>query len=276
MAVHDQEQDQTSDARRKRQPLGAWRDILGALAPVLALGAVVLYGYLSIAYDEFYRSLGVDRSDVGLSYTGVLARSSGFVVTYLILATLFALLVITMTLQLVYRQRRDPATTWWRAGGRLVAAMTTLPFLLFLTLAGPLQEADDAARAVRAGRPVIPVRDALRLPILAIRADPATVEPAGKPGDAPAVERLGRREVLYLGQASGTVVLYDPAAQQAVYVPASSIILRVTNCNAEPAPDPACRQLWRSDKRASSTRPRTSVGRAVLSRLLTQVSALGK
>jgi hypothetical protein len=78
------------------------------------------------------------------------------------------------------------------------------------------------------------------LPIITIRADVTTVEPAGKPADAPAVERLRGRKLLYLGQSAGTVVLYDADADRAVYVPDSSIILHVANCDAKPPPDPTC------------------------------------
>jgi hypothetical protein len=80
------------------------------------------------------------------------------------------------------------------------------------------------------------------LDVLAIHAAPATVEPAGKPSDSPAAERLRGRRLLYLGQSGGTVVLYDAATQRAVYVPGSSVILHVANCDAKPPPDPACRK----------------------------------
>jgi hypothetical protein len=104
--------------------------------------------------------------------------------------------------------------------------------------------AEDAARDVKASHAVRPVRPpvpdmSIPLTILAIHADPATVEPAGKPGDSPAADRLRGRRLLYLGQAGGTVVLYDAAAQRAVYVPASTVILQVANCRGTP-PGPAC------------------------------------
>ena len=106
----------------------------------------------------------------------------------------------------------------------------------------------DAAHKAQVGFAVGPVRQRgylgpiSELPIVAIRADPATVEPSGKPGDAPAADRLRGSHLLYLGQSGGTVVLYDPAFQQAVYVPAASIILRVLNCDGGFASElPDCR-----------------------------------
>jgi hypothetical protein len=248
MAVRDQEQDHASEAGRpRRQALAAWRETLGALPPVLALVAVLLYGYLSIAYDQFYRRLGVDLSDVGLSYTGVLARSSGFVVAYLLGVALLVGLVVTSRLHVDQRRRLDPAKA--ARDARLLGAVTAVvALLLAATLVFPLVDAGNAAHKAQVGIPVGPVRQRgylgpiSELPIVAIRADLATVEPAGKPGDAPAADRLRGSHLLYLGQSGGTVVLYDPAVQQAVYVPAASIILRVLNCDGALASKlPDCR-----------------------------------
>lgn len=246
MAVRDREQGQASDIRSDRRPLAAWRDILGALTPVLAVSAVLLYAYLSIAYDRFYRGLGVDPGDVGLSYSGTLARSSGFVVAYLAVAGFLVVVPAILTLGQPQARRTNRR--------RFNALLGLAGFMLVAMLIDPMLAAGYAARDVRAGMPVGPIRfqgvpmtpiPLPALPVLAIHADPATIEPAGKPGEAPAAERLRGRKVLYLGQANGTVALYDPGAQQAVYVSASSILLHVSNCNAAPSPDPACRQFQR-------------------------------
>jgi hypothetical protein len=251
MTVRDQEQDQPSEVGSPlRRPLVAWRETLGALPPVLALVAVLLYGYLSIAYDQFYRRLGVDLSDVGLSYTGVLARSSGFVVAYMVFVALLVGLVVTARLHVDQRRRREPAKA--ARDARLLGAGTAVAAILVArTLVFPLIDAGDAARKAQVGFAVGPVRHRglgpiSELPIVAIRADPATVEPSGKPGDAPAADRLRGSHLLYLGQSGGTVVIYDPAVQQAVYVPAASIILRVTNCDGELASKLHDCRFWRS------------------------------
>jgi hypothetical protein len=75
MAVRD-EQQPTADRTGGIPP---WKDTLEHLPAILAVGAAVVYGYLSICYDMFYGHLGVNPADVGLSYTGTLARSAGFV-----------------------------------------------------------------------------------------------------------------------------------------------------------------------------------------------------
>jgi hypothetical protein len=118
--------------------------------------------------------------------------------------------------------------------------------LISIAVAWPSFKVREAANAVKVGQPVPPIA----LPLLSqalvpIRADPVTVEPSGKPKESPATDRLQQAKLLlYLGQAGGTVVFYDPAMQRAVYVPGSAVILHVANCRAEPPPD-ACQQASR-------------------------------
>jgi hypothetical protein len=139
---------------------------------------------------------------------------------------------------------RDFTPTQRRRADRVSRYLVVL-FVAAL-LANVFLKAEDGAadvragRAVRALRPPVPGGASIPLTILVIHADPATVEPAGKPGDSPAADRLRGRRLLHLGQAGGTVVFYDSAAQRAVYVPASAVILHVANCLATPPPDPAC------------------------------------
>jgi hypothetical protein len=233
MAVRDEQRHQ-HDAADPERPKLSWRDALGHLPAFVIAGGLVLYGYLSISYYSFYSRLGVDPNDLGLSYTGTLARSSGFVVAYL----LGAFLLLPLPSRRWYRG----ASAWAKRATRVALAISVV---ILGMAAGVLPgAARGAARHVEAGEPVGPVR--LQLPLLrmelvllAIHADPAYVEPAGKPGEFPAVERLRQEDLLYLGQSTGTVVLYDPAAQEAVYVPAGSIVLHVSNCSDEP-PEPLC------------------------------------
>jgi len=245
MPVRDDQQPAMGDEAITDLP---WGSALRHAPVALALGALVIYGYLSICYDGFYRALGVDPGDVGLSYAAILARSSGFVIAVFFVLFFFVPVLLPSTPP--SRPRRYAA--WVRrhvtpemrrrgdTGSRLVAAS-----LMLLLLLQVFELAEDAASDVKAGKPVGPVRPrvpgmSIPLNILAIHADPATIEPAGKPGDSPAAERLRGRKLLYLGQSGGTVVLYDAAMQRAVYVPASSIILQVANCGAKPPPDPTC------------------------------------
>jgi hypothetical protein len=229
MAVRD-EQQQTADRSGGMPP---WKDTVGHLPAVLAVGAVVLYAFLSLCYDSFYRSLAVEPSDVGLTYAGTLARSSGFVIVYAFM--------VGFTLQPGLLRKAEPELGEPSPRMRRFEILLAVG-LLVLVFGWPFIGTTEAANAVKAGEPVRPLllpAPAPPLPILAIRADPATVEPAGKPGESPAAERLRGRRLLYLGQAGGTVVLYDAAEQHAVYMPASSIILKVANCGAKLPPDRA-------------------------------------
>jgi hypothetical protein len=71
MAVRDE---QPLKETRRGPP---WRETLSQAPAVLLGGGLLIYGYLSICYDTFYGSLGVDPNDVGLSYVGGL----GFLAT---------------------------------------------------------------------------------------------------------------------------------------------------------------------------------------------------
>jgi hypothetical protein len=244
MAIRDQEP--SAEVRELRRGL-PWRETLGYVPTLILLGGLLIYGYLSICYDRFYGSLGVDANDVGLSYTGTLARSSGFVIAYTLLIGWLAGGPLT-TLPAAARHEREDPTSRVPRRMRLASIVFSL-ILLALTLSPPWLKAREASSDVQTGKPVAPIRflltpwssrPLLPIPVLAIHADPAMVEPAGKPGESPAADRLRGRHLLYLGQAGGTVVFYDAAAQRAVYVPSSAVILHVVNCRGKPPPDPAC------------------------------------
>ena len=132
--------------------------------------------------------------------------------------------------------------------GRLALVLVVLVGLLIGAFSGAPILASNAARDVRAGKPVAPIRfmqvpwspyrPPLTIPVVAIHADPATVEPAGDTTDSSSVERLQGHRLLYLGQSGGTTVLYDATSDRAVYVPTSSIVLHVADCDAMPSREP--------------------------------------
>jgi hypothetical protein len=123
----------------------------------------------------------------------------------------------------VYGASRRTLTVviWSIAILSLMVVAALVPFL-------SLPRADAASQ----GRPVAPVR-LFGLTVLAIRADSASVEAVGKSEEAPAIKSLQSRALLYLGQANSTVVLYDSKEKQAVYLPASSVLLRVKSSEAK-------------------------------------------
>jgi hypothetical protein len=230
-----------SETEARRRLPSWWDQLAGSAVPLLAVAAILLYGFLAICYDRFYGSLDVDLNDVGLSYSTTLARSPGLVAAFLIAAG--AIRGPSLGIAMLTGDPEKPPRS------KIVAVVIAILFVLWLVIWVPLA-ARGAADDVKAGKPVIPIWVGSpfgRIPILIIRASPAVVEPAGKAGEFPAVERLRGRKLLYLGQANGTVVLYDPNndAEQVIYLPASSTVLRVSNCDANRSPDPVCKQLDR-------------------------------
>ena len=235
MAVRDEQQ-----LKETRRGL-PWRETLSHTPAVVLVGGLLMYAYPSLCYDLFYGRLGIDPNDVGLSYTGTLARSSGFIVVYL--AVVFFVWLYFVQFALVPRARALELSL-----DRARIAFVLTGVIMAVLLWWPMRASENAAKRVQAGNPVTPIRlttppELVPLPpfpVLAIHADPATVEPAGKPGESPAADRLRGKKLLYLGQSSGTVVLYDADVQRAIYVSASSIVLQVTNCRAKPPPGAAC------------------------------------
>jgi hypothetical protein len=234
-------------AVRDQEPLWRhlpWKDTLGTLPAVFVMAGLLIYAYLSTCYDRFYGSLGVDPHDVGLTYIGTLARSSGFVI-----ASLFIIGCLVTAFLGVARGFGVGSVGFAPLSGRrlalvrvvfvglLIGAFSSAPFL-----------ASNAARDVQAGKPVAPIqfaqgpwspsRPPLIFPVVAIHADPATVEPAGDTTDSSSIERLQSHRLLYLGQSGGTTVLYDATSDRAVYVPTSSIVLHVADCDAMPSREP--------------------------------------
>jgi hypothetical protein len=105
--------------------------------------------------------------------------------------------------------------------GLLVGALVGGALLITIPLVvGP------RAERVTDGEPVGPIRIP-GITLLDVSARRASIEPTGDGAKAQAVSGLSRRELLYLGRSAGTIVLFDPAVDRAVYVPSSTAIVRV-------------------------------------------------
>jgi hypothetical protein len=239
--------------------------MLGGLSSLLVLLGVIIYAILSTVYASFYEALGVDPNDVGLGYANVLAHSVSYVGYVLGIAAVSGLLfVVSVTIievaSKVLREYRygsatepRPRLSWVAAdslhefledslpgGARpsriIVVIVVTIVIFSVLLGYGATQgiAAGHIAADVRAGHPIIPrTATPFGIKILAVRADPVLVWAAGKPDDAPAVEKLvNRTDLLYLGQANSTIVLYDPRQHQAIYLPASTVMLSIGACRS--------------------------------------------
>jgi hypothetical protein len=197
--------------RRTRRANATWRELLtGHVALLLALGGVVTYAVLSVPYAVFYSTLGVGLDEVGFSYTNVLASAVGPI----LIAIAFSVLA-WMVIGLI-----------WMSSGRefgsrpaLVAAFVAILFTLGVLFP---YEGYLSARQVKRGQPV--VRD---FPSTALHAQNATIRPVAKPGNMPHLDAVSRRRLLYLGQSNSILVLYDYESDEAIYVPASQVVLRV-------------------------------------------------
>jgi hypothetical protein len=212
------------DAHRGNISLGK---IIGFLSPLVLISGIVIYGIQSLGYEWFYGRLGIDPAAIGLSYTTVLSRSAGFV----------AVIILAAVLSLI--------GDWWQGESPLLWIGPTIAGLLLIFLVLELFGSTRAANAVTAGRPVAPLRN-LGVTELAFRADPVRIEPAGKAGEASAIDRLvSRADLLYLGQANGVVVLYDASTQSALYLPSASIVMIQSNCATKRSPDPNCKTRFR-------------------------------
>jgi hypothetical protein len=229
-------------------------EILGQSAAILLAGGLLVYALSSLAHDRFYGALGVEPGDVGITYASVLARSTGISIMLIAIIAVFTAYYILFS-----RWLPAPENTIFLglSGRRIVMIISTTFVFLLILLIGFLQYsvAQDAASAVKSGRPVRPIGSWFTL--MPIHADPVIVEPAGDPKEAPTISRyrckITTKEppcsdtLLYLGQAGGVVVLYNSTTQRSVYVPGSSVVLHISNCSTKRSPDVACKEEFRRD-----------------------------
>jgi hypothetical protein len=113
-----------------------------------------------------------------------------------------------------------------RTLGRLAIALATIALVagLVLTVRGI---SVSRAESVKAGQPVSPI-SLLGLNLLAIHADAATISPAGEASkSSTSLNSLSGRTMMYLGQANGTIVLYDARNQRTLTLPQSLVILQI-------------------------------------------------
>jgi hypothetical protein len=187
-----------------------WSDLLRANpAVLLALSGILLYAFLSASYAIFYHSLGVDLNDVGLTYATILASSVGPIIIILSLTS-----IVVFLWSVLRRLNRRPS---WLSIGILVflAVGVYLPVTAFLS-ANEVKDGNSIART---------------FPATAIHANSVTVASTAEGGkEMPAIQQLSSNtSLLYLGKSDGTVVLYDPTVDEAVYVPAALVTLRIKN-----------------------------------------------
>jgi hypothetical protein len=182
----------------------------------LVASGIIWFAVLTITYEQFYGRLGISADDVGLSYINLLTSSVGTALTVLlatILYTSLALVAIRILQRTVLRLGTLSGDVQYRLTAALLIVIAVAISFFYLPLT-----AVNSAYAVQQGRAVRTPR--LILPpisILSIRADRAVIREE-EPGRDPSLRRLAQKQLIYLGQANGTLVLYDPESQRPVYV----------------------------------------------------------
>jgi hypothetical protein len=218
---------------------------LRRIAGVLALLGVIAYVYLiTVIYDRFYSVLRVDPADVGLGYATTLSRSSGLIVIVAaiigVLWFLLRLLPLLLIMSIGSIGDSPPFAVIAFLALLVVVAMlwATVPVLTY-PYSEPTREASMAARAVLAGKPVAQVRLANLITVIDLRAEAVTLIAARSSNLA--VTRLAKRtDLLYLGKADGTVVLFDPRARQALHIPADAVLMRLSRPAPKKGRSPLC------------------------------------
>lgn len=198
--------------------LTAIKDLVDSSSRLLVL-AIVWYGLLTLSYDRFYGPLGIGAGDVGLSYTTILASSVGAAVA-VIVYVLCALALLGFLFWLARKRRnenlvgaikrRTPAFMLWvTLGIGILVAAVMLPIA-----------ANEQAKMAQAGCNV----SSPRLPGLPVSVLSISASRVCALSTDPEVRYKNLEDVLYLGQANGTLVFYHDGVQP-IYVPSQNIIL---------------------------------------------------
>jgi hypothetical protein len=195
----------------------------------------LLYGFLTIAYGAFYNELGINPEDIGLTYVTTFTRSAGLVAILLLSIAIIGAAFIARK-QFIARSQSvfldigpiypftetGQFTVALRRVASLVIAIVATVLLIFM-LRLPAQ-ATNLAMHVKQDRPVAPIR-LLGLTMLAVRAERAHVTWINDPPKQP-MQLIGY-PVLYLGQADGNAVFWDPRGRRTVVVPVSNLLIEI-------------------------------------------------
>lgn len=206
--------------------LGAIKNLVDNSSRLLVLAAV-WYGLLTISYDRFYSPLGVGLGDVGLSYSTILASSVGAAAAVLAY-TLLPIAALGILLGVAKLLRNESTTSAIR---RITPSFMLAATIGAAVIVGLILLPTGATRQVEL------VQDgcnasSLRLPglpfsVLSIGASRVEVISIANPVPS----SVTAQDILYLGQANGTLVLYRYTERVPVYTPSRDITI-----NRLPAP----------------------------------------
>jgi hypothetical protein len=192
-------------------------NFLGHLPAIVAALGLVLYVPTYLAYEDFYGALGVAPDEVGLGYATILSRE----ITWLVYASLtivaFVALIVFCAI-LAFRpallERRWPQHTLTASGplrrAAALLAVTALAIALSITGYQLL-----SVPTISGGSPVRPDSDSF-FKARATVAEITWIDKAPPGGTVP-------NRMLFLGQANGVAVFWDPVSERAVRLPSGSI-----------------------------------------------------
>lgn len=224
-----------AQAQAQTQALSTW--IEKYLLPTLGAGGALLFGLLTVEYDQFYRELGMAPGDVGLEYSTRLSGSAGLVLMSLAAsALLFALAAaclhavrrfgpapLRIRAQRVRTSMRRPEKRRAVVLGCCAAGIALVGTLVTYV-------ADEMADSAKSGKWVEPLHFG-PITVLAVRAYPAdvrlSVTDSARELDLGAVDS---GHLLYIGHGPNTVVLYDHRGQRPLYLPAKDVTVTTYNC----------------------------------------------
>lgn len=215
--------DKKTAKTEKRQP--RWRAWFADLSPVAVASWLGVFAYFvtRLGQTSFYSKFGLEPEDVGLGYAETLSRAAVGLLSILLVAGTYTLVV--GLLQRLYfgaprGERRGPIGSF--AMSVFYFMLIALPILLLWM---PHSYSGDADR-VRDGKSVRPagVSSPLRIITnpLGLRVEPVRVSWID---DTHAAYDFGRNEVMYLGHADGIAVFFDPRNQRTVRVPENNIVI---------------------------------------------------
>ncbi|MCE7049677.1 hypothetical protein [Streptomyces purpurascens] len=232
----------TSSASRSTSALASeppeWNTwIEKSLLPALAVASALLFGLLTVEYDQFYRELGMAPGDVGIEYSTQLSGSAGLAALSIVTsAALFAAVAIGLAMAhrwgwagLRDRANRARAFLWGRERRALTMLVCCATGIL---LVGALVSyvADEMADNVKGGKWVEPLHIG-PVTLLSVRAYPAEVRLTVDDGSKRlALTSVDSNRLLYIGRGPNTVVLYDYKNQRPLYLPAKDVTITTYNC----------------------------------------------
>lgn len=188
---------------------------------VAAFVGLALYVPCYIAYEYFYASLGVTTDEVGLNYLSVLSRQTMWLVSSLplVVGVAVTLVACAVTARRPYVTRealrsRNVVDVDDGELRRLSGLVATAVVLVVVRLVAYQVESVPVSETWN-GAPTYPTTDSFfkaRVDLVEVTWIEQT--PAGV-----------ARRMLYLGQANGTAVFWDPVRQTSVRLPTGAVVL---------------------------------------------------